>query len=313
MRLFVGANINFIGKRKYAITFSIICILIGIVALFTRGGPNFGIDFTGGVLLDLRFDPPVGVVDIKNALSKAGITEVEVQAIGESGKDIMFRFQEDEKKGLSSDKVKEVLKSAFPDNIPVGEKEELWILQEEKVGPKIGHELVGKAIASIFWALLAIIIYIWIRFDFKYGIASVIALFHDVLFTFAFFTVFNWEISMPVVAGFLTLIGYSLNDTIVVFDRIRENLKSVRRAPYEEIINRSINETLSRTIVTGLTTLLVIIVLLIIDIETLREFTLTLFIGVIIGTYSSIFIASPIVIWWHHAFSREARLSLSKK
>jgi preprotein translocase SecF subunit len=190
------------------------------------------------------------------------------------------------------DRIVNVLKQKFPGNY----NEETFVRQQEEVGPRIGEELKGKALLAIFWALLGIIIYIWWRFEFTFGIAAIAALVHDILITVGLFAIFGKEISLPVVAALLTIVGYSLNDTIVVFDRIREDIKKFRRKTYTEIINYSINETLSRTIITSVTTFLVVLCLYIFGGTVINDFAFALLIGVIVGTYSSIFIASPIMV-----------------
>ncbi|RKY89745.1 protein translocase subunit SecF [candidate division KSB1 bacterium] len=292
MRIVKDTDIDFIGNRRLAITISISLIIIGLIFLFIHKGPNFGIDFKGGTLMELRFKEPVMVSDIRASLSKINLGDSEIKEFG-SSREILIRTMEKEEGTEISDLIKETLKKDFPDN-PF-EEERL-----EKVGPKIGSELIRRAIWSILIAMLFILIYISWRFEFIFAIGAIIALFHDVLITLGAFFIFNKEFNLPIVAAILTIVGYSLNDTIVVYDRIRENLKVLRKEKYTYIINRSINQTLSITLITSLTTLTVVIVLFVAGGEVINNFAFALLIGIIVGTYSSIFIASPVLIEWQN-------------
>ncbi|MCF7858964.1 MAG: protein translocase subunit SecF [Candidatus Cloacimonetes bacterium] len=301
MRFFGKTKIDFIGKRRIAFAISIAVILTGIVSLLINAGPKYSIDFTGGVSMELDLTPVkegadvVKVQDIRDALTNAGVTEAEIQEIrGSEGKQLVLiktKAVGDMKDKIST-KVIDVIKKQFPDNV---DPATLIRLQEE-VGPKIGEELKGKAILAIFWALLGIIIYIWWRFEFTFGLTAVAALFHDILITVGIFSLLGKEISLSIVAALLTIVGYSLNDTIVVFDRIREDLKLFRKEPYGSVINHSINETLSRTIITSLTTFIVVLSLYLFGGTVIHDFAFALLVGVIVGTYSSIFVASPLMV-----------------
>ena len=299
MRFFGETNIDFIGKRKIAFVISIIIILAGIISLAINKGPAYSIDFTGGVSLELDLSPvtdggkEVSVQEIRDVLKAEGVEGTEIQEISSGERKLVLiksklTNEEGEKAG---DVIVNIITREFPNNV---DPENLIRLQEE-VGPRIGGELKEKAILSIFWALLGIIIYIWWRFEFTFGLAAVAALFHDVLITVGIFSIFGKEISLSIVAALLTIVGYSLNDTIVVFDRIREDLRIYRRESYLSVINHSINETLSRTIITSLTTFIVVLSLYIFGGTVIHDFAFALLVGVVVGTYSSIFVASPLM------------------
>ncbi len=304
MRFFGETKIDFIGKRKVAFTASLVIILIGIIFIFISG-LKYSIDFTGGISLELEMSPindqvgPISLEEIRTALHNEGIDDVEIQELHdlEGRRLILVKTQvtgeEEGQTGFTKgDRIINTLKANFSNYY----NPDTFVRQQDEVGPRIGEELKGKAILAIFWALLGIIIYIWWRFEFTFGIAAIAALVHDVLITVGFFAIFGKEISLPVVAALLTIVGYSLNDTIVVFDRIREDIKKFRRLSYAEIINHSINETLSRTIITSLTTFVVVLCLYIFGGSVINDFAFALMIGVVVGTYSSIFIASPILV-----------------
>lgn len=416
-------NINFIGHRKAAFIVSGLLIVVGISYLAIRGGPNYGIDFTGGTLLQLHFDNPISTDEIRHTLSKIGLAKAVIQRFGAEnefiiqlkgglskgdtlsplieeiainpnptrgarevliqvsvndsttgdskikgitlyvdsltptkainlapeGKDEFDSFKEiaktklsitnlspgrhslffvarDEAENLSATKeitlyvirkkekvalhkdelesriyappltglasrIISVIKNNFPKNPP-------RVDREETVGPKVGSELQKKAILTVLLGMLVMLIYISLRFDFKFGAGAIIALFHDVLITLAILSFLNKEITLPIIAAFLTIVGYSINDSIVVSDRIRENKKSMRGEGIGKIINTSINQCLSRTIITSLTTIIVLTAILLFGGKVISDFAFALLIGVIVGTYSSIFILSPIVYEW---------------
>jgi preprotein translocase SecF subunit len=299
MRFFGETNIDFIGKRKIAFTISIIIILAGIVSLVINKGPAYSIDFTGGVSLELDLSPlqeggkEVSVQEIRDVLKAEGVEGAEIQEISSGDRKLVLikSKMSNESGEKAGDVIINIITQKFPNNVdPLN----LIRLQEE-VGPRIGGELKEKAILSIFWALLGIIIYIWWRFEFTFGLAAVAALFHDVLITVGIFSIFGKEISLSIVAALLTIVGYSLNDTIVVFDRIREDLRIYRRESYLSVINHSINETLSRTIITSLTTFIVVLSLYLFGGSVIHDFAFALLVGVVVGTYSSIFVASPLM------------------
>ena len=296
--LFANLNIRFLSLRNIGFGTSAAVLLIGIVSILGINGIRKGIDFAGGTLLELHFDPAVQVEDIRSQLgsvpvgdAEIDLSKSEIKQFG-SENDILIRVSESGTGTEVADGIMGVLKSGFAASI-----EELeWIRRQEKVGPKIGSELSSAAVRAVLVALALILIYMAWRFHrFLYGIAAVIALFHDVLITLGLLSLFDIEITLAVVAALLAIVGYSLNDTIVVFDRIRENLHTARRQGFDGTVNQSINECLSRTMITSATTLLAVLVLMIFGGEVNRDFTITLMIGVVVGTYSSIFVASPVL------------------
>ncbi|MFC1554352.1 protein translocase subunit SecF [candidate division KSB1 bacterium] len=281
-------NIDFLEKRKTAFYFSMILIIISFVSLVFHGGPKLGLDFRGGTQINLHFDTPESAADIRNALSIIDLGTSEIKEIG-SENDILITVEQST--GIADTTVY-ILREAFPDN-------NIIINESDEVGSRIGSELKNKSIISVILALFFLIIYISWRFEFKFAIGAITALVHDVLITIGVFSVMDKEITLPIVAALLTIVGYSLNDTIVVSDRIRENIKVLRKEKYPFIINRSLNQTLSRTIITSFTTLLVVIILYLFGSEIIKDFALALIIGVSIGTYSSLFVATPIVVLYH--------------
>ena len=291
MNLFADTNIDFIGKRKIGIAISLSLILIGLVSIVAHGGPRLGIDFLGGTLVQVRFDDPVSIIDVRSAISSAGYGGAVIQQFG-GDKEILIRILEAKGDSEASTLISQALSDYFTSN-------PYEIRKVEKVGPKIGGELRNKAVLAIFAAMLGIVIYITFRFEFKFAIGALIALAHDVLITLGIFSLLDIEITLAVIAAFLTIVGYSLNDTIVIYDRIRENIKAMRHESYEKIINTSINNSLARTVVTSLTTFMVVFILYIIGGQVISGFSFAMMLGVIVGTYSSIFIASPILIEWH--------------
>jgi len=333
-----GINIDFIGKRKIAFVFSAVMIFATIFLLIWRGGPNYGVDFSGGVLIQVRLDQKRTPSELKSALRLVQLQDSIVQEFGEQGQSeylIRVRETDVELTGLS-DRVEEALVHEFGQGVEMR--------RVEMVGPKVGKDLRQKALFAIFYAILFIAIYISGRFELKwlmsivmamslsfvvyvasgvgmsvtwliliamivtlglcwflklkYALGAIIALVHDVTITVGAFALTEREISLAIIAAFLTIVGYSLNDTIIVFDRIRENLRRSRRKPFEEIMNTSINETLSRTILTSSTTLAVILALFILGGGVIHDFAFAILIGVGVGTYSSIFVASPVLLIW---------------
>ncbi|MCH9008550.1 protein translocase subunit SecF [candidate division KSB1 bacterium] len=297
MEFLVNAKFDFVSKRKAALIFSGTLILVGLGSLIVHKGPHYGIDFLGGTSIELEFEQPIAISDVRSAVSKAGFGKAEIKNFG-APNEILIRVQEQEAGTEISGAIKASISKAFPDN-------SYTVQLVEKVGPKIGAELRSSAFWAILIALLGILMYISWRFEFMFAVGAIVALFHDVLITLGVFSVLGLEISLAIIAAFLTIVGYSLNDTIVVFDRIRENLKVLRRETYEAVVNTSINQSLTRTIVTSLTTLAVVTILYFFGGEVIHNFAFALIIGVLIGTYSSIFIASPIVVEWEKR--REAK------
>ena len=284
-------KVDFMGKMNPAIILSLALIFITFVSLIIHGGMKFGIDFEGGTLVQLRFKTAPNIEDIRSGLKNIGMGESTIQEFG-SKTDILIRVQKsDEKLQAIGAQVKESLKDFFDVN-------DITVDRVEMVGPKVGKDLREKAFLSIVYAIIAIVIYISWRFEFQYAIAAIIALIHDVLLTMGAFSLADKEFTLVIVAAFLTIIGYSLNDTIVIFDRIRENLRRRGKSSLIELINISLNQTLSRTILTSGTTLLVVLALFFLGGEIIHDFAFALLIGVAVGTYSSIFIASVFLVYW---------------
>ncbi|MFO7986817.1 MAG: protein translocase subunit SecF [Desulfatiglandaceae bacterium] len=332
-----GINLNFIGKRHIAFGLSGLMILMTIFLLFLRGGPNYGVDFSGGVLIQVKLPEKKSPAEIKQALMPVQLKDSIVQDFGEQGQEYLIRIRETniELQGLS-DRVERALKDRFGENVEMR--------RVEMVGPKVGEDLRQKALFAIFYALLFIAIYISGRFELKwamsivmalslaivvyafsrmgvgitwlilvalivtitlcwflnlkYALGAIVALVHDVTITVGAFALTDKEISLSIIAAFLTIVGYSLNDTIIVFDRIRENSRRFRRRPFAETINTSINQTLSRTVLTSTTTLIVVLALFILGGGVIHDFAFALLIGVLTGTYSSVFVASPVLLIW---------------
>jgi preprotein translocase subunit SecF len=296
MRFFHETHIDFMGKRKIWYTISMLTLVIGLGSLFVRG-LSFGIDFLGGTELVLRFDQPVGVGEVRSSLDKIGLGRSEIKTFG-SERDILIRTGEQAPGMTLADTMRVTLRSSFPNN-------NFTVLKEDKIGPRIGHELRRDAVYAVIATLIVIMVYIGFRFKFIYGVTGVIALFHDVLVTLGICSLLNGvssylnlEMTQNMVAAFLTLIGFSINDTVIVFDRIRENLKIYRSEDLSTIMNKSINQTLSRTIITSGTLAMVLVILFLFGGEINRGFAFAFLVGTISGTYSSIYIASAMVLDW---------------
>lgn len=292
MQLFKNeTHFDFMGKIKPAMVFSSLLILVGLISIAISGGLKYGIDFAGGTLVQLQFKNPPDIEVIRDGLKTIGLGDSTIQEFG-SKKDILIRVEKSEEKlEAVGAMVRRSLSGEF--NI-----EEISLERVEMVGPKVGRDLREKALLSILYAIIGIVIYISWRFEFQYAIAAIIALIHDVLVTMGAFSIFDKEFTLVIVAAFLTIIGYSLNDTIVVFDRIRENLRRKGKLSTTDIINASINQTLSRTLLTSGTTLLVVVALFFFGGEIIHDFSFALLVGIFIGTYSSIFIASVFLVYW---------------
>lgn len=295
MRLFRNANYEFIEKRRIAYILSVVVIALGLGAMAFNiaaigNWQNYGVDFTGGVLVQVRFNQPVEVADLRNALGGA-----QAPAITRFGEDNEYTIRAALEEGVEVEVVSNRLASEVEQAFGAGTFE---IVRTELVGPKIGAELQQKAALAILFSLIITLVYIAIRFEFRFGIAAVVATFHDIFITLGILAIFRVEIALTTVAALLTIVGYSLNDTIVVFDRVRENLnrKGGRREDPVKLIDRSINEVLPRTVLTSGTTLAVLFSLLVLGGAVIRDFTLVLILGVLIGTYSSIFVASPVLM-----------------
>ncbi len=379
MKFFGVTHLNFVGTRQKAFIISGILILAGLVSLIIKGGPNLSIDFEGGTLIQVRFDEPVPISELRGVVAAAGYEGGEIQVFGDPN-EYLIKIERISETELASSKLLDALVSAAPqynwrvasvrelppdyaknfdggnlviveaDSIPPFEdlkskvrergvgiveatketstraafrlpflgaeakaaealKEELAasfparsieMRRTETVGPRIGEELKNRTWAAIVISIFGILIYITWRFEFKFAIGAIIALIHDVVITVGIFSILDKEISIAIIAALLTIVGYSLNDTIVVFDRIRENFSLRRRESYDQMINISINESLSRTVITSLTTLVVVLCLLLLGGEVIHDFAFALMVGIIVGTYSSIYVASPVLIEWQN-------------
>jgi len=284
-------EIDFMGKKGVAVTLSSLVILIGIVSILIHGGLKYGVDFAGGTLVQLKFKNPPVIEDVRDGLKTIGLGDSEIQEFG-SKSHILIRVERSEAK---LEEVGTRIKNSLSGKYSA---EEIVIERVEMVGPKVGKDLREKAVLSIIYAIIGIVIYISWRFEFQYAIAAIIALIHDVMVTMGVFSVADKEFTLVIVAAFLAIIGYSLNDTIVIFDRIRENMRRRGKKGQVEVINTSINQTLSRTILTSGTTLLVVAALFLLGGEIIHDFSFALMVGVFVGTYSSIFIASVFLVYW---------------
>jgi preprotein translocase subunit SecF len=294
-------NIDFIGKRHIALAFSLTLILVGLISLIVKGGPNFGIDFAGGTLIQLKFTEPTKAVDIKKALKDLNIGALTVQQFGDEANEFLVRapLTSAELKGFSQ-KTQDLLESYYGAG-------KVDVRRAEMVGPQVGKSLRNKGLLAIGYSMIGILIYVAWRFEFRFAVGAILALIHDVLITLGAFSLANREIDLPVIAAFLALVGYSLNDTIIVYDRIREDMGKYNKEPFPSIINHSINETLSRTLLTSGTTMVVILALFVFGGGVINNFAFALLVGVLIGTYSSIYIASPLLIFWEDFFGKNRK------
>jgi preprotein translocase subunit SecF len=286
-------NIDFMGKRKYAFLFSGVMVLLGIVTLIQigRGSANLGIDFAGGTAVQLKFDQPVRIDEARKALEANGLGNAELQEFGQDNKLLIRVKASTTIEEKTAERVVAIFTKEFQDR-------KFVVDSSTEIGPTIGKKLQQDALVAILVSFAGIILYVAARFEFRFGIAAALATFHDVLAVLGAFYVLDKEITLLVVTALLTLAGYSLTDTVVVFDRIRENLRMRRRESEETIINNAVNQVLSRTIVTSLTVVLVLIPLTFAGGEVLHDFSLALLSGVIFGTYSSVFVASPLLLLW---------------
>ncbi|MFO7916146.1 MAG: protein translocase subunit SecF [Candidatus Krumholzibacteriales bacterium] len=384
---FIGeTNIKFVDFRYKAFIISVAVILAGLISLAIHGGPDLSIDFEGGTLVQIRFDSPVSINDLRGVVENAGFRNSQIQEFGEPN-EYLIKVERIDEAGIAADRLLEAVNAVAPEagwevvsvresteglspegqagnlvvlsggNIPdtevlvnavkdqgigvnaatretenrvafnlpfmgieseASEKmkaeiekafpgRKIEIRRTETVGPKIGEEMKDRAWAAIIISLFGILVYISWRFEFKFAVGAIVALIHDILITLGIFSITGKELSLVVIAAFLTIVGYSLNDTIVVFDRIRENFSMRRRRSLEKMVNTSINESLSRTVITSLTTLVVVLFLFFAGGEVIHDFAFALLIGVVVGTYSSIFVASPVVIEWQNRISRKKK------
>ncbi len=304
MRLFENTNINFLGKRKIFYIVSLVFIICGFVTLFLFGIP-VGIDFQGGTEVQLKFENSVEIGNIRSIMDNAGFSGMEIKTMG-TDKEILLRTPLQAEGQIIADRIREAIDKALPDN-------KYEVLRIDKVGPKIGAELRTNAFFAVIFSLIGILVYLSFRFQLIYAVSAVIGLFHDVFITIAaiaissaLFPSLGLEFGQTMLAAFLTLIGFSVNDTVVVFDRIRENIKLYKNEDIEIVMNRSINATLSRTVITSGLVFLTVFVLFLFGGEVLRSFSFTFGVGVIIGTYSSVFVSGAIVVDWKHKLMKKS-------
>ena len=279
-------NINFVSQFKKANIISIILFTLSILLVFFKG-LNYGIDFKGGTLIELRTEKSIKASSIRDTLSSMNLGDVNVKKFGKDG-DYLIKVEQ--KESNNNELIPEIKKKLI-DNLNA----EIDFRRVENVGPKVSAELLESSIIAISLALAAMLFYIWIRFEWQFSVGSIIALFHDVVITLGIFSLLSLEINLSIIAAVLTIVGYSMNDTVVIYDRIRENLFKYTKISISDIANLSINETLARTIITSVTTLLALVSIYTLGGEILRGFSFAMILGVIIGTYSSIFVASPIL------------------
>ncbi|MFO7811671.1 MAG: protein translocase subunit SecF [Pelovirga sp.] len=293
-------NIDFIGKRKFALIISLILILAGFASLIRHGGPHYGIDFAGGTLVQVQFERQTDAAEINAALADVDLGTPVVQRFGEDTNEYLIRVERStgELQGISM-----LITESLEQSYGAGQVD---VRRVEMVGPQVGKDLRNKGMWAIFYAMLGILAYISWRFEFRFAVGAIIALVHDVVITLGMFSLFAKEIDLPIIAAFLAIIGYSLNDTIIVYDRIRENLGKHNKESFTFILNRSINETLSRTIITSGTTLLVVLSLFVLGGGVIHNFAFAMLVGVLVGTYSSIFVASPLLLLWQKKTAKAA-------
>ncbi len=327
MSFLTQTKIDFIGTRKLPMALSALLIIGTFVVLFTRG-LNFGLDFTGGTLVELSYADPVEVSDVRQELAQGNFPDAVVQHFG-TARDVMVRIplKKDKASAAISEEVVSVLRKAR-DEIGVESQPgkaqrcssgptrsivdcQMQVRRVEFVGPQVGEELVEKGGLALIYTLIAILVYVLFRFEWRFAVGSIVAVAHDVLITFGFFSITQMEFSLSVLAAILAVLGYSLNDTIVVFDRIRENFRRMRKASVVDTLNASINQTLSRTIITSGTTMLTVLALFFLGGEIMRGFSTALIVGIVVGTYSSIYVATPTVLAL--GISREDLLPVKKE
>lgn len=293
LELLGKTNIDFIGKRHYAFMFSAILSLLGVITIIqiARGHANTGIDFAGGTAVQLQFEQPVHLDEARALLEREGFPDAELQEFTEGNKLLIRVKKQTTIQEKTADRLVEVFRKGFASNPFV-------VDSTTEIGPTVGTKLQQDAVKAITIAMIGIVIYIALRFEFRFGVAAAVATFHDVLAVLGIMGMMGREINLLIVTALLTLAGYSLTDTVVVFDRIRENLRNRRRDPLVQVINQGINQVLSRTIVVSLTVFLVLVALFFFGGEVIHDFSLALLMGVVVGTYSSIFVASPLLLLW---------------
>lgn len=291
IELIKNTNINFMGMRKYTFAVTAVMSLLGIIALIqiARGNANLGVDFAGGTAVQIKFTRSIPLQEVRVALEQGGLENFEVQDLPTENKVLIKTKKQAESLGDTAEEITRILSMKFSAMKPV-------VDSTTEVGPKVGSRLKQEALWAMILAALGIVAYIAFRFQFRFGVAATLATFHDVLAVLGILYLLGREMNLIILSALLTIAGYSLSDTVVVFDRLRENMKIAVKEPLESIINRSVNEVLSRTIVTGITTLLSAFALFLFGGEVLHDFSLAILLGITVGTYSSVFIASPLLV-----------------
>jgi len=296
-----NTRIDFIGKKKYTMWISAVAILLCLGSIFVHGGLKYGVDFAGGLLIQPKFSKAVNISEVREALETMGLKDAMVQNFGGESEFLIRVEKASGDLGEMSNKIQTSLVERFKDKA-------LEIRRVEVVGPKVGKDLKEKALWAVGLSLLAILIYVAWRFKtVAYGLGGLVALFHDVIITYGAISIFNLEYSLSLLAVILTIVGFSINDTIVIFDRVRENIKKMRKEDIETIFNVSINETLGRTILTSGTVMMVVLILFFFGGPVIHDFTTALIVGLITGTYSTVYIASPVVLFWEKNISGRKR------
>lgn len=299
-------EIDFLKHRKKAFAVSMSLIALTAASIVLHGGLTYGIDFAGGTLVQVKFKDAVPIEDIRSVFNELKIGQGEIQQFGEP-EDVLINIQSSGKEHDNSvNMLKEGMSKRFGEGSFIVERVEM-------VGPKVGKDLSTKAVLSLVYSLVGILAYISYRFEFRFAVAAVVALAHDTIITVGAFSLADKEFTLPVVAALLTVIGYSLNDTIVVFDRIRENLRLKRNLPLVPLVNVSINQTIGRTIITSGTTLFVVLAIFIFGGSVIHDFSFALIIGVVIGTYSSVFVASSLLVIWPGTTTQTLSLAVKRK
>ncbi|MGH7704148.1 MAG: protein translocase subunit SecF [Gemmatimonadales bacterium] len=309
MRLFANANYDFIGLRRYAYGATAVIIALGLIFL-SLNGLNYSIEFTGGTLIQIQTRQPLDVATVRSGLDREGIKGAEIQSFG-SAIEYVIRARVG-RAGTDADDTQATASAVAKALDTVVGSGAYTIVRTEAVGPKVGGELRQKALLAIFYSFFAVLAYLAIRFEWRFGLAAVVATAHDIITTIAFISFMKLEVSLVVVGAVLSMVGYSLNDTIIIFDRVRENIHRYKRDHFSDILNRSINETLPRSVLTHGTSLATLLALAIFGGEVIRPFALVMFFGVFTGTFSSIYIASPVLLAieqrWPGADARGARV-----
>ena len=281
-------DIKFMKIKKITLIISFILFFLSLASVFFKG-LNLGIDFTGGSLIEARFKENIDLSNLRIQMNKLNLGEIQLQTIG-SENDIVIRVQEKKSNENKQTETIQIIKNSLSDK-------SIEYRRTEFVGPKVGGELVNAGITAVIFSLFGILIYIWLRFQWNFAVGAIIALIHDVILTLGFFSIFQFEFNLATVAAVLTIAGYSINDTVVIYDRIRESMRKYKQISFDEVINISLNGTLSRTLMTSLTTLMALLALFIFGGIVISSFIIALIWGVLIGTYSSLYVASPILTY----------------